>query len=314
MGAEAIGQTETSFGLRSDSATLMDVAAAYGVLAAQGVRYGQPGPSTLLRVESLDHAVWLDLSEPQAQPVLSAPLAYLMNNVLSDDGAREPTLGHPNPLELDRQLVSLLKKEFADSGTIEVVQADILRTDLQAVLLERWPGKWAVAANLPYNISSQVLIRFMENRQLFSRLVLMLQKEVGDRLVARPGTKEYGVLSVLLRLHFDIVREFAVKPGSFHPVPKVDSVVLTFIPLPAARVEVGDERFFRQVVKAVFGQRRKTLWNALKSLDLDAEDRELSQVLAECGIDSRRRGETLSLDEFALLSRALVGMKRGNAG
>src|SRR5512143_2854329 len=102
MGAGAIGQTETSFGLRSDSATLTDVAAAYGVLAAQGVRYGQPGPSTLLRVESLDHAVWLDLSEPQAQPVLSAPLAYLMNNVLSDDGAREPTLGHPNPLELDR--------------------------------------------------------------------------------------------------------------------------------------------------------------------------------------------------------------------
>ncbi|HLO24537.1 MAG TPA: 16S rRNA (adenine(1518)-N(6)/adenine(1519)-N(6))-dimethyltransferase RsmA [Geobacteraceae bacterium] len=217
-------------------------------------------------------------------------------------------------IELDRQLVPLLKKEFAGSGTIEVVQADILRTDLQAVLLERWPGKWEVAANLPYNISSQVLIRFMENRQLFSRLVLMLQKEVGERLVARPGTKEYGVLSVLLGLHFDIVREFTVKPGSFHPVPKVDSVVLTFNPLPAARVEVGDERFFRQVVKAAFGQRRKTLWNALKSLDLDAEDTELSQVLDECEIDSRRRGETLSLDEFALLARVLVGMKRGNAG
>jgi 16S rRNA (adenine1518-N6/adenine1519-N6)-dimethyltransferase len=153
----------------------------------------------------------------------------------------------------------------------------------------------------------------MENRRLFSRLVLMLQKEVGERLVARPGTKEYGILSVLFRLHFDITREFTVKPGSFHPVPKVDSVVLTFSPLAAARVDVGDEQFFRQVVKAAFGQRRKTLWNCLKSIDLGSAESMLAKALAVCGIEPARRGETLSLDEFALLARTLVSLKRGTA-
>ena len=102
MGAEAIERTATSFGLRSGSDTLLEMAGAYGILATQGVRYGQPGPSTVLRVEGLDHALWLDLTEPQAQAVLAAPLAYLMNNVLSDETARQPLLGNPNPLDIDR--------------------------------------------------------------------------------------------------------------------------------------------------------------------------------------------------------------------
>jgi membrane peptidoglycan carboxypeptidase len=102
MGAEAIGRTETSFGLRPRSNTLLELAGAYGVFAAQGVRYGQPGPFTVLRVEGIDHVTWLDMAHPRAQAVLDAPLAYLMNNVLSDETAREPLLGHPNPLEIGR--------------------------------------------------------------------------------------------------------------------------------------------------------------------------------------------------------------------
>jgi len=102
VGPEAIERTETSFGLRSEGATLIDLAAAYGVFAAGGVRYGQPGPSTVLRVEGLDHSVWLDLQEAQVQPVLAAPLAYLMNNVLSDENARQASLGSFNPLEIER--------------------------------------------------------------------------------------------------------------------------------------------------------------------------------------------------------------------
>ena len=102
MGPEAIERTEASFGLQSESATMLEMASAYGVFAAGGVRYGQPGPSTVLRVEGLDHAVWLDLEQPQAQPVLAAPLAYLMNNVLSDENARQVSLGSFNPLEIDR--------------------------------------------------------------------------------------------------------------------------------------------------------------------------------------------------------------------
>ncbi len=102
MGSAAIDRTESSFGLSAGKKTLLDMAAAYGIFAAQGVRYGQPGPTRVLRVEGLDHSVWLDLTNPQAQPVLAAPLAYIMNHVLSDEAARRPSLGHPNALEIGR--------------------------------------------------------------------------------------------------------------------------------------------------------------------------------------------------------------------
>ncbi len=208
-------------------------------------------------------------------------------------------------VELDRQLVPLLQKRFADRANVEIVQADILRVPLAELLTARDVRRWKVAANLPYNISSQVLFLFLDCREQLSRLVLMLQKEVGDRLAARPGTKAYGMLSVFFQLHYDIVREFVVKPGSFFPVPKVDSVVLSFEPLPAPRVEVGDEPFFRKVVRAAFSQRRKTLWNCLRSARIVADDETLRAAFARCGIDQGRRGETLDLPEFALLAREL---------
>ena len=193
---------------------------------------------------------------------------------------------------------------------MEIGHGDILRVDLEQLLTSRSAGKkWKVAANLPYNISSQVLFRFMECSSLFERLVLMLQKEVGDRLVAPPGCKDYGALTVLLRLHFDIRREFLVKPGSFRPIPKVDSAVLSFTPLERPRVEVGDEDFFRRLVKGAFNQRRKTLLNSLRSAGFGADDESLPEALSRSGIDGGRRGETLSLDEFAALSRELLAGK-----
>jgi len=213
-------------------------------------------------------------------------------------------------VEWDRDLLPLLEAEFALAQNVEIGHGDILRVDLEQLLTSRAAGKkWKVAANLPYNISSQVLFRFMECCGLFERLVLMLQKEVGDRLVAPPGCKDYGALTVLLRLHFDIRREFIVKPGAFRPVPKVDSAVLSFTPLERPRVEVGDEDFFRRIVKGAFNQRRKTLLNTLRSAGFDAEDGSLRQALTRAGIDGGRRGETLSLDEFAALSRELLAGK-----
>ncbi|WP_198419767.1 16S rRNA (adenine(1518)-N(6)/adenine(1519)-N(6))-dimethyltransferase RsmA [Geomonas edaphica] len=213
-------------------------------------------------------------------------------------------------VEWDRELIPLLNAEFADNDRVEIGHGDILRVDLRQILTSRVPGrKWKVAANLPYNISSQVLFKFMEECDLFEGLVLMLQKEVGDRLTAPPGCKEYGALTVLLRLHFDIRREFIVKPGSFRPIPKVDSAVLSFTPLAAPRVEVGDEELFRRVVKGAFIQRRKTLLNSLRSAGFDEADGALTAALAVCSIDGKRRGETLTLEEFAALSRALSAGK-----
>jgi len=210
-------------------------------------------------------------------------------------------------IEWDRDLLPSLNAQFGAAANVEIGHGDILRVDLRQILTARGNGrKWKVAANLPYNISSQVLFRFLECCDLFERLVLMLQKEVGDRLVAPPNCKDYGALTVLLRLHFDIRREFLVKPGAFRPVPKVDSCVLRFTPLETPRVEVGDEELFRRLVKGAFNQRRKTLLNSLRSAGLEVDDDVLQDALSRCGIDGGRRGETLSLEEFAALSRELL--------
>lgn len=208
-------------------------------------------------------------------------------------------------IELDHQLVPLLENEFSGIPGFEIIQSDILRVNLRELINGRGSGNWKVAANLPYNISSQVLFRFLDERELFSRFVLMLQREVGERLAASPGGKDYGILSVLFQLYFDIRKELLVKPGSFSPVPKVDSIVLSFVPLLEPRFPVMDEGCLRRVVKASFGQRRKTLWNCLKSGDFASSDDQLRGLLSQCGIDPSRRGETLSLGEFASLSNAI---------
>ena len=227
-----------------------------------------------------------------------------LSRLLVESGARFLAV------EWDRDLLPVLNAEFAGNDRVEIGHGDILRVDLRQLLSSRAPGRrWKVAANLPYNISSQVLFRFLECSDLFERLVLMLQKEVGDRLVAPAGCKDYGALTVLLRLHFDIRREFIVRPGAFRPVPKVDSAVLSFWPLERPRVEVGDEDFFRRLVKGAFSQRRKTLSNALRAAGLDDEAGSLKDALQRAGIDGSRRGETLSLEEFALLSRELLAGK-----
>jgi len=204
-------------------------------------------------------------------------------------------------VEYDHALAADLAEQFRDDQRIRVVDGDILAVDLEAMLDAPTP-KWKVVANLPYNISTEVLFRLLEVRDRVSRMVLMLQKEVGERLAASPGNADYGVTTVLLGLWFDIRMEFVVPPGCFNPRPKVDSAVLSFVPLDQPRVEVGSETTFRRVVKASFAMRRKTLLNCLKSSGL-AEGDQLLAILEECGIDGRRRGETLTLEEFARLSR-----------
>lgn len=211
-------------------------------------------------------------------------------------------------VELDTRLVPVLRREFSGNQRVEIVHDDILKLDLRSLLAAEGAGPWKVAANLPYNISTPVLFKFLDHMDLFSRLVLMLQKEVGDRLAASPGTKDYGTLSVFFQLHFNVARELIVRPGSFHPVPKVDSVVLSFVPLEKPREEVGDERYFRRMVKGAFSMRRKTLWNCLKGADLGLSGEQLAEALETCGIDPGRRGETLSLGEFAALSRAMIAL------
>lgn len=201
-------------------------------------------------------------------------------------------------MELDRELVARL--EGRPEPNLRVHAGDALRLDWPALLPE---PPYKLVANLPYNISSQILFKILDHRRLFSRLVLMFQKEVGDRLCAPPGGRDYGILSVLCRNWFDIRRVLRVPPGAFYPAPKVHSAVLLFEALPQPRLALSDERFFRRVVKGAFSQRRKTLRNSLAAAGLGFAD--LDGMLEGIGIDPRRRAETLSLDEFGALTEAL---------
>jgi len=161
-----------------------------------------------------------------------------------------------------------------------------------------------VVANLPYHISTPLLFRFIEERENFSTLTLMVQREVAERMVAPPGGKDYGPLSIFVQISLDLTIRFSVKPSCFFPPPNVDSAVvhLTWKKTPAVGPE--DEDWFRKVVRGCLGYRRKTLSNALKhsglALPEDAEGK-----MEKVGIDSRRRPETLAIDEFVRLSRVL---------
>lgn len=201
-------------------------------------------------------------------------------------------------VEIDRDLGAALQARAADN--LEVRIADVLRLDW-AELLEKPPYK--LIANLPYNISSQILFKVLDHRQAFSRLVLMFQKEVGDRLVAAEGSRDYGILSVLMQTWFRITRVVKVSPQAFFPPPRVDSVVLCLEPLAVPRVVLRDETVYRQLVKGAFAQRRKTLRNSLLGSGWQAI--RIDRAFAEAGIDPGRRGETLRIEEFAALANIL---------
>lgn len=210
-----------------------------------------------------------------------------------------PRAQEVNIIEIDKELIDLWSQR--SDPRLRLHGGDALALDWR-VLFPASP--YILAANLPYNISTPILFKMIDERDLFKRLVLMFQKEVGERLCAPPGGKDYGVLSVFCQLWFDVRKVVVVPPGAFHPAPKVHSIVVQLDPLPAPRVAISDYVLFRRVVKGAFGQRRKTLRNALGGAAFSTE--RIDSVLAATAIDGRRRGETLSLSEFALLSNAFA--------
>ncbi len=211
-------------------------------------------------------------------------------------------------IEIDRDLAAALGERFADAEGIEILCADALRFSYLE-LAERCGGRLKVVANLPYNISTPILFKLLNEREAFMSLLLMLQREVADRIVAGPGTKEYGVLTIFSQLLAEVRIEFHIPPTAFSPRPKVESSLVRFDILKQPRVDVEDTALFKRVVKAAFGTRRKTILNALKSLGLSRE--ELLGVLEAAGIDPRSRGETLTLASFALLSSVIGGEREG---
>jgi 16S rRNA (adenine1518-N6/adenine1519-N6)-dimethyltransferase len=211
-------------------------------------------------------------------------------------------------IELDRNLANLLGKTVqAEYANVEVVQGDAARIDLHALLSERLAaGRRAkVAANLPYYITTPLVMRLLEEELPLDRIVVMVQKEVADRMISPPGSKEYGALSVAVQYYAEPQIVLKVSKGAFLPPPEVESAVVVMQMRRQPPVEAPKEAFFR-VVKAAFGQRRKTVHNALVAgLGLDKARVEVALVAA--GVALQRRGETLSLEEFAAITRNLFG-------
>ena len=206
-------------------------------------------------------------------------------------------------VEIDSKLVEILKKKVMDYPNVEVIKGDILKVDFNKLLnQEKAPVK--VVANLPYQISTPLLFRFIESKKLFFTLTLMLQKEVAERMVAPPGGKEYGRLSIFVQLVSNLSIRFFVKPTAFFPPPKVESAVIHITWKEKPMVEVKDEEWFKKIVKGCFSYRRKTLINALKHSDLPLPNDIESEVM-KIGIDPQRRPETLSIQELANLAEVL---------
>lgn len=212
---------------------------------------------------------------------------------------------HVTAVELDKKLPAVLAETLASYEHLRVVPGDILKTDIRA-LMENQPFK--IAANLPYYITTPILLALLEQRLPITHIVTMVQKEVAERMIAAPGSKIYGALSVAVQYHTEprIVREVA--PRSFIPAPEVASAVIACRKREKPPVEVEDERMFFRVVRAAFGQRRKTLANAL--LGVGASKTAVRHALEEAGIDAQRRGETLRLAEFAHLANVFFAGKR----
>lgn len=215
--------------------------------------------------------------------------------------AERVTAGKVIAIETDPNMIRVLRAELGTVDNLEIEQADILRYDLRMVA--KWRGEpIVVCGNLPYHIASQILFQIIDARAGIRHAVVMIQKEMADRIVAAPGTKQYGAIGVMLRTYADIFTVIKVGAGSFVPPPQIDSTVIKLVPLREPRAQIDDAAHYSRVVHAAFGQRRKTLRNALRAA---WQDDHIDAALAATKIDGQRRGETLDIAEFAALAGAL---------
>lgn len=258
------------------------------------------------------------LAEPQVLERICSAAQLSKDDLVLEIGPGLGTLtqalaeraGRVVAVELDRLLVSILQDTIvAFYPNVEIVQGDASRIDLAELLKQRLaPGQRAkVVANLPYYITTPLLLRLLEERLPLSHAVVMVQREVAERIVAPPGGKDYGSLSVAVQFHSIPQIAARVPRAAFVPAPEVDSAVVLLEMRESPPVD-ADERTFRGVVKAAFGQRRKTLLNAL-SAGLGLGKDLLAAALGAAGIDPGRRGETLSLQEFAVVASAVQAVQ-----
>lgn len=207
-------------------------------------------------------------------------------------------------VEIDRRLAPLLEETLADCANVHLVFTDALKADLDALMRDTlgWDGRYKLIANLPYYITTPLIMHVLEDSEKVSELVIMVQKEVGERLCAAPGSKAYGAVTVMVQYAATVARAFDVGRHAFVPAPEVDSTILHLIPYEKRPIQAQSDAVLRRVVKAAFSQRRKTLRNSLSSLGCDKAL--INQALEAASIEDSRRAETLSVAEFVALADA----------
>ena len=213
-------------------------------------------------------------------------------------------------IELDKALFPVLEETLADCDNVEIIQGDVLKVDFSQLIREKF-GDMPVhaCANLPYYITSPAISALLDSKA-FSSVTVMVQKEVAERICSSAGSKDYSAFSVYVQYYAKAEILFNVPRSCFVPQPKVDSAVVRITPHKQPPVDAGDEKLFFSIVKAAFGQRRKTLANALtSSFGATFSKDEITHIIEQCGFDARIRGEKLSLEDFALLSGTIYGEK-----
>ena len=245
-------------------------------------------------VDEIVHAAELTPGEPVLEV---GPGIGTLTQGLAQSGA------DVTAIELDRRLLEVLDTTLASYDNVRIVHGDVLKLDV-ATIMNHKPFK--VVANLPYYITTPIIMSLLESKLPIERLVVMVQKEVALRMVAKPGTKDYGALSVAVQYYTEPDIVLDVPPKSFLPAPAVTSSVIRCVLRDKPPVDVIDEKLFFRVVKAGFAQRRKTFSNTMKTTGL-SRDR-IEELLAKANIDGQRRGETFTLQEFADVANAWASL------
>ncbi|UAL52369.1 MULTISPECIES: 16S rRNA (adenine(1518)-N(6)/adenine(1519)-N(6))-dimethyltransferase RsmA [Metabacillus] len=212
--------------------------------------------------------------------------------------------------EIDQRLIPILKDTLSPYDNVTVIHQDILLANVKEVMEEQFKDcrEVMVVANLPYYVTTPIIMKLLEDHLPLKGIVVMLQKEVADRIAASPSSKDYGSLSIAVQYYTDAKTVMTVPRTVFMPQPNVDSAIIRLLLREEARVVIKDEDFFFKIVRASFAQRRKTLLNNLTHSLPDGKEKkpDIEQALEKAGIDGKRRGETLSIEEFAVLSDLLV--------
>lgn len=271
---------------------IKNIAAKYGFTFKKGL-----GQNFLTSQQILEEIA--EAAEPQKGVLEIGPGFGVLTNELAKRAEKVVAL------EIDERLIPVLSDTLSEYDNVKIINQDVMKTDLKNLIETEFNGsRISVAANLPYYITTPIITTLIEAELPLENLVVMVQKEVAQRIQASPSTKDYGALTVLCQFYTEpeIIR--IVPAGLFVPPPNVDSAVLKMRFLEKPRVDVKSREYFFRTVKAAFSQRRKTLLNCLSS-NFGYGKEKLTEIMMSVGIDPKRRGETLSLEEFGILSDAL---------